>query len=125
MSQHRCIAEKGRKMRNKILFVIPTANEENKEYKTAVGGDLGLRRFATMTDTNGNVSIMDNNEAYRYCELIENGESSEAVLDTWVFLNTKACVDEWKRRGIEAVYIGCCKGNFLKLCNEKKGPSFL
>ena len=111
-------------MYNSTLMTIRTSNKENGIYDLVVGIDLGVVRLATMVDTDGNVEFMDKGVVMGYCKEIERGHYKEEMLNIWLYSIANDYVKKWKIAGVEAVYIGCCKGDYLTLCGNKRNHPF-
>ena len=105
-------------------LIIPTSNKLNGYRESAVAIDMGTVRFAAMVDTWGNVTIEESRRVLDICREVWEGKKDLNFLETFIAVMVKKYVDEWYKDGIEAVYVGCCKGNFLKLCNGNKNSYF-
>ena len=106
------------------VLTLKTSNEEIHHIQLALGIDLGTCRFATIATTEGNVEIIGSEPLNHYCKLIDEGESTEASMNMWLLKKVKALVEDWYDRGVEAVYVGCCKGDYLTLCGGDENHPF-
>ena len=111
-------------MNSSTLMTIHTSNKENGMYDLVVGIDLGVVRLATMVDTDGNVEFLDKGVVMGYCKEIEKGHCKEEMPNIWLYSIASDYVKKWKIAGVEAVYIGCCKGDYLTLCSNKRNHPF-
>lgn len=105
-------------------LIIPTSNKLNGYRESAVAIDMGTVRFAAMVDTGGNVTIEESRRVLDICKEVREGRKDIGFLETFIAVMVKKYVEQWYKDGIEAVYVGCCEGDFLKLCNGNKNSYF-
>ena len=106
------------------VLTLKTSNEEVKHIRLALGIDLGTCRFATIATTEGNIEILGSETLNNYCKLIEAGQSAVSTMQVWLLKTVSDMVNKWHKMGVEAVYVGCCKGDYLMLCGGDENHPF-
>lgn len=105
-------------------IVLRTANSKNTLYTKAVAIDLGMNTFAAIADTDAHITIIDGKTMLNAYRQVDSNPALLGIQDMSLHFSVNQLVMKWKSQGIQAVYVGCCGGRYLKLCNKKENHIF-